>query len=168
MQNEENTEEIVLETENNQEETVEQTESEQTSEETQEDSVEAKLAKAEAEANKYRRLFEKSQKPKVVTPQATQPASPVAMQVLILQDKGMPDELMEELKLRAPKYEGNLLKAQSDLNFIAVKERFEKEQKSENASLPASRGSGNIKPKKTLTSPNLSREEHMALTKNLS
>ncbi len=75
----------------------------------------------------------------------------------------MAEELIEELKLRAPKYGGSLIKAQKDSNFIAVKEKFEKDQKKADASLPASRGAGGVKPQKTVSSPGLTRDEHKEL-----
>jgi hypothetical protein len=115
--------------------------------------------------------WEKSQgQPQTPQPKAsvqTQNPSPVNMQELILQDKGVPDELIDELKLRAPKYGGSLIKAQNDPNFIAVKERYEKDKKSENASLPASRGSSAVRVQKTFTTPGLSRDEHKKMIETM-
>lgn len=131
-----------------------------------EESVEDKLAKAEAEANKYRRLFEKTQKPKVVTPQAPQPASPNVEEVVLLAN-GMSEELLGELKAVAKVRGTSLIKAQNDPIFVALKENFEKEIKQKSASLGASRGAGAVKPKVTLSTPGLSREEHRRLTMEL-
>lgn len=99
----------------------------------------------------------KGQKP------ATAPAPQLGVEETVLLANGMSEELIEELKLRAPQYGGSLIKAQKDSRFIAVKEQFEREKKQREASLPASRGAGSVKQKKTLLTPGLSREEHMKL-----
>lgn len=164
MENEETTlpqEEIKIE----ETATVEETVAEEVPEESQgetEETPEAKLAKAQSEAAKYRRLFEKSQK----KPQAPQPASPLNVEETVLLANGMPEELLGELKAVAAVRKTSLIKAQADPIFVAVKEKFEKDQKREDASLPASRGSGSAKPKKDFRSPGLTREEHMAMVKS--
>jgi hypothetical protein len=158
----ENDEEVTLEPEEAQQdgtEAVVETEAEQ-------ETVEARLAKAEADAAKYRRLFEKAQKPKVETPQAPQP-TPSNVEELILQNSGMSDELISELKIVAALRKVSLIKAQHDPIFVAVKEKIEKDKKREDASLPAARGAGATKPKKDLRTEGLTREEHMALAKSL-
>lgn len=162
MQNDEDT----LDTQevNQESETVEETVSEEvqeTTEEAPEESIEEKLARAEADAAKYRRLFEKAKKPA----SAPQPASPLNVEETVLLANGMSEELMTELKAVAAVRKVSLIKAQTDPIFVAVKDKFEKDQKREDASLPASRGSGNMKPKKDFSTPGLSREEHMALVK---
>lgn len=125
--------------------------------ETEEDA----LAKAQAEAAKYRRLFEKTQK---VKPEQTKPqATPLNVEETVLLANGMDETLMEQLKKVAAINGTSLLKAQNDPIFVAVKEKFEREKKSSNASLGASRGSGSAKVKKDLSTPGLSREEHMKL-----
>lgn len=125
--------------------------------ETEEDA----LAKAQAEAAKYRRLFEKSQKKPAeqTKPQAT----PANVEEVVLLANGMDETLMEQLKKVAAINNSSLLKAQNDPIFVAVKEKFEREKKSSNASLGASRGSGSAKVKKDLSTPGLTREEHMKL-----
>lgn len=142
---------------------VEETPTETESEDAQgaeQDDVEARLAKAEAEAAKYRRLFEKTVKPK--TP-AAPPPSPVNVEETVLLANGMPEALMEELKAVAAVRKTSLIKAQTDPIFVAVKEKFEREQTQKEASLPASRGAGTVKPKKDFNTPGLTREEHMAM-----
>lgn len=94
-----------------------------------------------------------------------QQASPNVEETVLLAN-GMPEELMVELKAVAAVRKVSLLKAQADPIFVAVKEKFEKDQKREEASLPASRGSGAMKVKKDFTTPGLSREEHMAMVKS--
>lgn len=136
-------------------------------EETEAEETEAKLAKAEAEANKYRRLYEKATKPKTEKKEASEQATPLSVEEAVLMAQGVPEELISELKLRAPKYSGSLIKAQNDPYFVAVKEQFEKDQKKAEASMPASRGSGSVKPKRDLNTPGLTREEHMTLAKAL-
>jgi hypothetical protein len=122
--------------------------------ETEEDA----LAKAQADAAKYRRLFEKTQKAKPVQTQT--PATPSNVEEVVLLANGMDETLMEQLKKVAAINNTSLIKAQNDPIFVAVKEKFEKDQKQKNASLPASRGSGSVQAPKTFRSPGLSREEH--------
>lgn len=88
----------------------------------------------------------------------TQPAS-LNVEETVLLANGMAEELVEELKLRAPKYGGSLIKAQADPYYVAVKEQFEKTKKQEQASMPASRASGSVKPKKDFKTPGLTEAE---------
>ena len=155
MENEENTDTLPAETVLEETEVVEETETE-----TVEETPETRIAKAEAEAAKYRRLFEKEQSKPKGTPQA----SPNVEETVLLAN-GMSEALMNELKAVAAVRKVSLIKAQSDPIFVAVKEKFEKDQKREDASLPASRGSGAAKPKKDFSTPGLTREEHMAMVK---
>lgn len=156
MENEEYTDTLPVETLEEEIVPVEETETE-----TRDETPEAKLSKAEAEAAKYRRLFEKEQ----AKPKGTPQASPNVEETVLLAN-GMPDELMVELKAVAAVRKLSLIKAQNDPIFVAVKEKFEKDQKREDASLPASRGSGAMKVKKDFTTPGLTREEHMAMVKS--
>ena len=102
------------------------------------------------------------------TPKAPAPvASPQAnVEETVLLANGMPDELLNELKAVAQVRKVSLIKAQTDPIFVAVKDKFEKDQKQKEASLPASRGSGQAKPKKDFNTPGLTREEHMAMVKS--
>lgn len=125
--------------------------------ETEEDA----LAKAQAEAAKYRRLFEKSQK-KPVEQTQTQ-ATPSNVEEVVLLANGMDETLMEQLKKVAAVTGTSLIKAQNDPIFVAVKEKFERDKKSANASLGASKGTGSAKVQKTAGTPGLSREEHMKI-----
>jgi predicted RNase H-like HicB family nuclease len=158
MQNDEET--IVVQDEE-QVDTVEVEEVDESAEtiETEEEA----LAKAQAEAAKYRRLFEKSQKKPAeqTKPQAT----PANVEEVVLLANGMDETLMEQLKKVAAINNTSLLKAQNDPIFVAVKEKFEREKKSSSASLGASRGSGAVKAQKGLNTPGLTREEHMRLAK---
>lgn len=172
MQNEETTVETQDATQEGQTADVEETSTEEATEEsqseTEEATPEAKLAHAEAEAAKYRRLFEKSQKPKAsVAPKAPQAASPSNVEETVLLANGMPEDLLAELKAVAQVRGTTLIKAQNDPIFVAVKDKYEKEKKQAAASMPASRGSGGVKAKKTFTTPGLSREEHMEMVKSL-
>jgi hypothetical protein len=159
--------EITLDTQEEQQESeaveIEETPTEEPAIEAEPKDEGVKLSPAEY---RHFKKWEQAQKPPVqkVTAQP-QPASHVNVEETVLRANGMPDELIEELKLRAPKYGGSLIKAQTDSNYVAVKEKFEREKKSNDASLGASRGSGSVKPKKTASTPGLSREEHMAFVK---
>lgn len=132
--------------------------------ESTEESTEAKLSRAEAEANKWRRLFEKTQKPQSEAPQKA--PQQLGVEEVVLLANGMPEDLLAKLKVIAQVNGSSLIKAQQDPVFKGIKENFEKDLKQKEASLPASRGSGTVKPKKDLTTPGLSREEHMALLKS--
>lgn len=102
-------------------------------------------------------------KPDVKKPQP-HPASPQqSVEETVLLAQGMPEELLTELKAIAQVRGTSMIKAQNDPIFVAVKEKFEKTQKTKNASLPAARGAGSIRPKKDLNTPGLSREEHKKL-----
>lgn len=105
------------------------------------------------------------EKLKVVTPKAPAPvASPQPnVEELVLQAQGMPEELLSELKAVASVRKVSLIKAQADPIFVAVKEKFEKDQKQKEANLGASRGSGSAKPKVDFNTPNLPRETHKEL-----
>lgn len=92
-------------------------------------------------------------KPKEVP--ATQPASPNVEETVLLAN-GMDEGLLEELKAVAKVRNVSLIKAQADPIFVAIKDKFEKDSKEKNASLPASRGSGQVKPKKDFNTPGLS------------
>lgn len=81
----------------------------------------------------------------------------------ILKANGMPDELVKELKRVARFNEVDLISAQKDPMFLAIKEKFEKEQRDKEASLGASKGSGVGKPRKDFTTPNLTAEDHKRL-----
>ena len=122
------------------------------------------LAKAQAEAAKYRRLFEKTQKAKEETKPATPTVDPIEAALRV---NGMSKELLEQLKKVAAVTNLDLLDAQHDPLFVALKEKVEKEQKREDASMPAARGAGAVKAKKDFSSSGLTREEHQAMVKSL-
>jgi hypothetical protein len=127
--------------------------------------VEERLAKAEAEAAKFRRLFEKSQKKPVVVTQTTETQTPAAVDVeeTVLKAQGMAPELLAQLKDVAALKKVSLIEAQKQPLFVAAKEEFEKAEKSKAASVGSSRGSGSKQVVKTLNTPGLSKEDHKAL-----
>lgn len=118
-----------------------------------------------AELRHYKK-WKASQSPatKPTQPQTASPQQGVEETVLLAQ--GMPEELVEKLKAVA-RVEGiqSLLKAQANPIFVAVKEKFEKDQRQKEASLGASRGAQSVKVPKKANTPGLSREEHMRLAK---
>lgn len=115
--------------------------------------------KAEAEAKALR----EGTKASSVAPSK---ASPHNVEETVLLAQGMPDELLASLKkVAAVEGIGSLIKAQTNPLFVAMKSQFEKEQKQRASSMPASRGSGGVKPQKDFTTPGLTREEHMAMAK---
>lgn len=141
-------------------------ETESTEEQSTDETTEQKLAKAEAEANKWRRLAQKNQKkPEVVRPKVDSKPSPVSVDERILKSQGMTEDLIEELKVIAEIRGLGLIEAQTDHLFVATKEKYERDQQARRASLGSSRGSGQPAPKKGLDTPNLSRDEHKELMK---
>lgn len=120
-----------------------------------------------------KKLFERAKKAEAalkaskISPKSVdvKQASSQSVEETVLLANGMSDELMGELKAVAAVRKTSLIKAQNDPIFVAVKEKFEKDNKSKKASLGVSRGSGSVTPKKDFTTPGLSREEHMKMVK---
>ncbi len=108
----------------------------------------AKKAEADLKALKGNKPVE------AVSPQSSN------VEETVLLANGMSEELLSELKAVAQVRKTSLIKAQNDPIFVAVKEKFEKDQKRKEASLPPSRGSGTVKAQKSINSPGLSRDEH--------
>jgi hypothetical protein len=195
MEHDEKTDNLEVETQNEDTETVEETDAEevevdepQSGEPTEAPkikltyeeklaaatTVEEKFAIANAEAAKNRRLLNKK------APAATNPAtkappasSSVDVDERILLSQGMTPELVRELRkvakvLSTGSKQVGLIEAQSDSIFVAIKEKYEREQKAKKASVGASRGSGNVAPKKDAKTPGLTREEHKKMVESMS
>lgn len=159
------------------EETAELTEAEETAG-AYTDDVSTTEADADVEQLKAtnKKLFERAKKAefalkaakalKVQTP--AKPLSPhTSVEETVLLANGMDENLLEKLKKVAALNNTSLLKAQTDPIFIVVKDKFEKDKKREEASLPSSRANGGAKPKKDFRTPGLSAEEHKAMVKAL-
>jgi len=159
-------------------EAVETVEADATNEQSSEEagqSIEARLKKAESEAAKFRRLFEKAQKNKVETkpaaastPSVSTPSTPQGSQSVderVLKAQGMSDELLKQLKDVA-KLRGtpdNLIDVQSDPLFTTIREKFDSDEKAKKANMGASRGSGGVKVKKDFNTPGLTPAERKEL-----
>lgn len=142
------------------EEVVEETTPEAEPESEEEIDWKARAMKAEA-------LIVKNKKAPVAE-KSTQ-AAPITDPIeAALRVTGMSKELIAQLKKVAAVTGKDLVDAQSDPLFVALKENLEKEQKRENASLPASRGAGTVKPKVSFSTPGLTREQHMELIRSRS
>jgi hypothetical protein len=147
-----------------QDETVEEETVEEVEETPEEESEEpAEEVDWEARAKKAEALIVKHKKQPVVE-KPTQ-ATPTNVEETVLLAQGMDEELLEQLKKVAHVNGTSLIKAQTDDLFVAVKEKFEKDKKHKSASMPASKGAGTVKQPKSVSSPGLTREEHMALVK---
>lgn len=160
----ENEEDVIVDTTNDTEESVETQEETETEGEPEID-VEKLLA---TNAKLFARAKEAEAKLKELAPKKDQTqtqATPSNVEEVVLLANGMPEELLAQLKKVALVNGTSLIKAQNDPIFVAVKEKFEKDQKREEASLPASRGSSGVKAKKDFSTPGLTREEHMAMFK---
>lgn len=83
----------------------------------------------------------------------------------ILKSQGMSEELLKELKRVARFNETDLITAQSDQMFVAIKSRIEQEQRDQEAALGASRGSGAGKPQKDFVTPGLKSDDHRKMWK---
>ena len=137
---------------------VEETDTEAEPEVEEEIDWKARAMKAEA-------LIVKNKKAPVV--EKPTPATPTTDPIeAALRVNGMSKEMLEQLKKVAAVTGKDLVDAQSDDLFIAIKEKAEKDKKREEASLPASRGAGTVKPKVGFNTPGLTREQHMALIKS--
>ncbi len=117
----------------------------------------ARAKKAEEEA----RALKKQPQPAPTT------HSSASVEETVLLANGMDESLLESLKKVAAVQGTSLIKAQNDPIFIAMKANFEKEQSEKKASLPASRGSGQPKPKKDFRTPGLTEAEHKAMVEGL-
>lgn len=167
MENDENTQDPYLEEEVEETEVVEETttEDEDSTESTPKEDSEVKVSPAE-----YRHFKKwQSQKGKDTQPQETvsKTASPQpSVEETVLLAQGMDEGLLGELKTIAQVRGTTLLKAQNDPIFVAVKEKFEKDQRTKNASVGSARGAGSIKARKDFATPGLSKEEHMKMVKD--
>lgn len=130
-------------------------------EEAKDNRVELKMTPAEY--RHYKKWKDSDQAPAQVKTQATPQPN---VEEVVLQANGMPDELLTQLKKVAAINGTSLIKAQNDPIFVAVKEKFEKDKKHSEASLPATRGSGTVRAQKSLETPGLTREEHAKLAKD--
>lgn len=116
-----------------------------------------------------KKLFERAKtaeaKLKALSPKSSEATAaspqPTNVEEAVLLAQGMSEELVASLK-KVAKVEGisSLIKAQTNPIFVAVKEKFEKEQKQKNAGLGASRGATSVKVEKSTLTPGLTREEH--------
>lgn len=143
------------------EEAVETQADETTTEESTETKEEVDVEQLQATNKKlYERAKKAEAEAKVLRSQKPVEANPTNVEETVLLANGMSEELLGELKAVAKVRGTTLLKAQADPIFVAVKEKFEKDQKQKEASLRGSRGSGSVKAAKTFTTPGLSREDH--------
>jgi len=139
---------------------VEETDTEAEPEVEEEIDWKARAMKAEAEITAEKKAMRLA---KAQTTQATPTTDPIEAALRV---NGMSKEMLEQLKKVAAVTGKDLVDAQSDDLFIAIKEKAEKDKKREEASLPASRGAGTVKPKVGFNTPGLTREQHMALIKS--
>lgn len=128
-----------------------------------------KLSPAEYRHFKKWQSSQKEPAPKAPTQPQSVSSQPNNVEEVVLLANGMQEELLRELKAVAQaRGISSLIKAQNDPIFVAVKEKFEKDQKQKESNLQPSRGSGNAKPKKDFDTPGLTREEHMKMVRDSS
>lgn len=130
---------------------------------TDELSTEAKLAKAQAEANKWRRIAQKNQatesKPRTTNNQDISDE-------LKLIARGLSDEEIEKAKVIAKGNGTSLQEALKDDMFITYQTKLKEDQKREAAKLGGARGSGEST-EGSLVKPDMTREEHMKAFKEV-
>ena len=138
---------------------------EETVEETADTTPETDTTDWKAEALKYKAIAQR--KAKQVAPKAEQPLQTsnfLTREEGILIAKGMDDDTIGQLKVIAKGKGISLLEAEKDPLFIPYLEKIQKEKKSEQAKLGASKGS-TFKQEKAEAKSGMSREEHMNLWK---
>ena len=117
----------------------------------------ARAHKAEAEVKAHKAT--KAEAP----PLAPNALSADDVDVKILQSQGADEATIEYLKKIAKVNGTSVLAAQSDDLFVAFKEKKEREDKAQKASIGASKGSGSSQKGKTVATPGLTDEEHKDL-----
>lgn len=95
------------------------------------------------------------------------PASSIDIEETVLLANGMDEELLGQLKKVAQVQGVSIIKAQADPLFVAVKELFEKNKKQSQASMGASRGSGQVKARPTFKTPGLTEAQHREMVEAL-
>ena len=120
----------------------------------------ARAKKAEAELKAF-----KANKPEEASQNINNQTSNLSVEETVLKAQGMSSDLLDELKKIAQVTGKELIEAQADPYFIAIKQAKEDELKSAQAKLGSSKGSGSRKQEKTLQTPGLSEEEFKALWK---
>lgn len=140
-------------------------------EETLETEPEVDVAQLQATNKK---LFERAKKAEEALKLAKQAKSPTAkpassndIEETVLLANGMDEELLGQLKKVAQVQGVSLIKAQADPIFVAVKEKFEKDKKQSQASMGASRGSGQVKARPTFKTPGLTEAQHREMVEAL-
>lgn len=88
------------------------------------------------------------------------------VEIRILKAQGIPQEEIDYLKKLAKVNDSSIIEAQSDELFTSFQTKRKEQEKSEQAKLGASRGSGGVRKEKTFNSAGLSAEEHRALWKS--
>jgi len=159
MQNDENTPEVELdENQIDMEETVDET--------VETENQEADKVDWKAEALKYKAIAMRKAKQaeKIEPKQKTLETNFLTREEGILIAKGMDEDALGQLKVIAKGKGVSLLEAEKDPLFTTYFEKVQKEKRSEQAKLGASKGSA-YKENKPEFKPGLTREEHMALWK---
>lgn len=147
-------------------EDVQETQNDTVVEETTEElSVEDQLAKAQAEAHKWRRIAQKNQKqatveePRITTPELSEELKLIA--------RGLSDEEIEQAKVIAKGKGISLTNAVKEPLFTLFQDKIKDDKKKADAKLGASRGSGETQEDITGVESGSSREEHMKAFKKV-
>lgn len=130
-------------------------------------SIEEKLAKAEADASKWRRIAQKNQRNSTAVPEPrTTTPDPQLSEELKLIARGLSDEEIEQAKVVAKGKGIPLTEAVKDSLFIAYQDNLKEEKRKADAKLGASKGSGESEDN-TLIKPDMTREEHQKAFKKV-
>jgi hypothetical protein len=132
--------------------------------------IEDQLKRAQADAAKYKRLFQKTQKSQVVQKETTTQKAPSQInntqtsspniEEVVLRAQGVDQDSLNYLKKVAAINNTSLIDAQSDELFQAFKEKREREIKSEKARLGVTRGSTKSEPKKVFSNAGIPEKDH--------
>lgn len=139
----------------------------ETTEEVVELSVEEKLAKAEAEAHKWRRIAQKNQKPQATEPKPQISNDSQLSDELKLIARGLSDEEIDKAKVIAKGTGVSLTEAIKDPLFELFQAKVKEDKKKADAKLGASRGSGETEKEITGIEFGSTRDEHMEAFKKV-
>jgi hypothetical protein len=154
-----NTESTQSSTENSNEDTIALSKEEYAELQKKSEQFQNVLARAHKVEEELKTLKTKSSE----TPQFNNTLSEESVDVKILESKGVDKDAIDLLKKLAKVNGTSLLAAEHDPVFTTWKSNREQAEKAEKARLGASRGSGSAKVGKSMSTPNLSDDDHKAM-----
>jgi hypothetical protein len=156
-----------LESEVEETETEEETEETPAEEESEEEMVpKSQFRQALARAKKAEAMLKAKPQPSQNTIKPSAPSlSKEEVDTRILMAQGMTEDRISYLKKLAKVNGTSMIEAQTDPLFKSYTDQLDSEAKAKKAKLGASKGSGTVRPEKTITSQGLSDADHKELWK---